>query len=448
MTASVTPSTASVVTGSCYPAPMSDTVIVGAGITGLSLARRLARNGGASLVLEATDRAGGPIRTHRTGGLMLEMGPQSLRSVPHTLELIDDLQLQDRIIPVSDAAKRRFILWEGKLREMPQGLLDRSFMHKRDLLRVLREPFVERRTAASDESIHAFISRRFGPKIAERLVDAMVAGIYAGDPDRLEIAATFPDLVEWESKGSVLAGAIKAGLRRPKRPSWAPASPFTLKNGLSSLVDTLAGSLPQGTLQLSCAVERIERVGKGYRVHAPGGPYDAERVVVTAPPGHAASFLPELADELAAMPSALVAAVHLAFKSSEAPSPEGFGWLSAASQRKDVLGSLWVSSTFPSFTPGRTVIRLMIGGSREDVTDLTDEQLVLRARKVVAEVERITADPVLTYVNRAHLPQYETGHTARMKRLRAATPGLDLVGWGYTGLGIEGCAKAAAAVAI
>lgn len=427
---------------------MSDIVIVGAGITGLSLARRLARSNRPALVLEATDRAGGPIRTHRTGGLMLEMGPQSLRSVPHTLGIIDDLQLKDRIIPVSAAAKRRFILWEGKLREMPQSLFDRSFLRKRDLLRVLREPMIERREAASDESIHAFIARRFGPRLAERVVDALVAGIYAGDPERLEIAATFPDLVEWEAHGSVIAGAIKAGLSRPKRPSWAPNSPFTLKNGLSSLVDTLAGSLPQGTLQLSCPVERIQRVGKGFRVHAPGGPYDAERVVVTAPPSSASSFLPELNDELAAMPSALVAAVHLAFKSSEAPSPEGFGWLSAASQRKDVLGSLWVSSTFPSFTPGRTVIRLMIGGSREDVSGLTDEQLVLRARKVVAEIERITADPVTTYVNRGSLPQYETGHTARMARLRSAQPGLDLVGWGYTGLGIEGCAKAAAAVAV
>ena len=140
-------------------------------------------------------------------------------------------------------------------------------------------------------------------------------------------------------------------------------------------------------------------------------------------------------------PTSYVASVHLAFKASEAPSPDGFGWLSPTSQRKDVLGVVWVSSVFPAHYPGRTVVRVMIGGAREDVSKLTDEALLLRARKVVAEVEGIRADPTYQHVQRAVLPQYDVGHAARLARLRES--GLDFVGWPFTGNGVEAALGAA-----
>lgn len=427
---------------------MNDVVIIGAGVTGLALARRLTNEGKSVLVLESEGRVGGPIRSLKTGGLVIECGPQALRVTEHTLTTIEELSIQDRIVEGSPAVKKRFILWDGKLRPVPRALFDRSFFKKRELLRMLSEPLIARRDPPrDDESAWDFVARRFGKAVAERLLDPFVAGIYAGDAHRLEMASAFPDIVKWERSGSVVGGMIgsRRGAWRP--PSWAPKRGYTLKNGVQSLVDTLEGALPAGTVKLSTPVERVERRGAGFLVRAKGGNHDASRVIVTVGGARAAAIfasgpnVPDVAKDLASMPTSYVASVHLAFKASEAPSPEGFGWLSPTSQRKDVLGVVWVSSVFPAHYPGRTVLRVMIGGAREDVSKFTDEALLLRARKVVAEVEGIRADPTYQHVQRATLPQYDVGHAARLARLRES--GLDFVGWPYTGNGVDAALGAA-----
>lgn len=429
---------------------MNDVVIIGAGVTGLALARRLSNEGKSVVVLESDARVGGPIRSLKTGGLVIECGPQALRVVEHTITTLEELSMQDRIVEGSAAVSKRFILWDGKLRPVPRALFDRAFFKKRELLRMMAEPMIARRDPPRmDESAYDFVSRRFGKAVAERLLDPFVAGIYAGDVHQLEMSSAFPDVVKWEGTGSVVAGMIgsRRGAWRP--PSWAPKRGYTLKNGVQSLVDMLEGALPAGVLKLSTPVERVERRGAGFLVRAKGGNFDASRVVVTVGGPRAAAIfaagpnVPDVARDLASQPSSFVASVHLAFKASEAPSPEGFGWLSPTSQRKDVLGVVWVSSVFPAHYPGRTVLRVMLGGAREDVSKMTDEALLLRARKVVAEVEGIRADPAYTHIQRATLPQYNVGHAARQARLRES--GVDFVGWPYTGNGVDAALGAARA---
>lgn len=422
---------------------MSDILILGAGVTGLSLARRLLQQGHNARIVEAEPRVGGVIRSLRTSGLVVECAAQALRSRPATLDVIEGLAMRDRMVAASDAAQKRFILWEGKLRAVPASLLDRSYFKKRDLLRFLAEPFIARAPQArAEESVADFFTRRFGAAVAQRLVDPFVAGIYAGDPHQIEMGGAFPEMLEWEQGGSVLFGGMLSGMRtRP--PKWAPRAGFTLKGGVQSLVDTLAGAIPADKVHLGLAAERIERQGAGFVVHAGAERFEAERVVITAMPHRAAGLMPELS-ELSSLPSALVGSVHLAFKSSEAEGPVGFGWLAPTSQRSDVLGVVWPSAVYPEMFPGRTVLRVMLGGAREDISGLTDEQLVLRARRIVSEFEGIKADPVFTHVQRARMPQYNAGHTARVARARAAAPGVDLLGWAYTGLGVEGSLAAAA----
>ncbi len=427
---------------------MNDVVIIGAGVTGLALGRRLANEGKNVVVLEADERVGGPIRSLKTSGLVVECGPQALRVTEHTITALEELSMQDRIVEGSAAVNTRFILWDGKLRPVPRALLDRSFFKKRELLRMMAEPMIARRDPPRpDESAFDFVTRRFGKAVAERLLDPFVAGIYAGDAHQLEMAAAFPDVVKWERSGSVVAGGIGSRRGAWRAPAWAPKRGYTLKNGVQSLVDMLAGSLPGDLLKLSTPVDRVERRGAGFLVRAKGGNYDASRVVLTVGGARAAAIfapgpnVPDIAHDLNAQPTSFVASVHLAFKASEAPSPEGFGWLSPTSQRKDVLGVVWVSSVFPAHYPGRTVLRVMIGGAREDVSKMTDEQLLLRARKVVAEVEGIRADPAYTHIQRATLPQYNVGHAARLARLRES--GVDFVGWPYTGNGVDAALGAA-----
>jgi oxygen-dependent protoporphyrinogen oxidase len=153
--------------------------------------------------------------------------------------------------------------------------------------------------------------------------------------------------------------------------------------------------------------------------------------------------MPALSGELAAIATARVAAVHLAWKPSSVPGVDGFGWLAPSSQRTDALGVLWVSSAFPGHAPGRTLVRVMLGGARDRALPAEPEALVARAHRVMREVQGFEAEPTLSDTTLAWLPQYDRGHGARIARLDAAMPGLRFLGWGYGGIGLEACIRSA-----
>lgn len=199
-------------------------VIVGGGIAGLSLSCALeqeAQDGAPieSLVLEASSRLGGLIRTERVSGYLCEWGPNGvLDNAPATMALIDRLGLEERVLPSDDAARRRFIFRGGSLREVPDGVW--SFLRTNLLswpgkLRVFAEPLARGRVE-EDESIHDFARRRIGAEAAEILIGSMVSGIFAGDAHRLSLPACFPRMREMEDGYGSLVRAMLA-LRRAKR---------------------------------------------------------------------------------------------------------------------------------------------------------------------------------------------------------------------------------------
>jgi oxygen-dependent protoporphyrinogen oxidase len=411
----------------------SPLVVVGGGICGLGVAWRAMEAGRDVVVLEASDRVGGAIRSESVDGLLIERGPQSLlSSAPETLRMILAMGLRGRVIEAEKAARKRFILWDGRLVAVPRGLLDGGFVPRAALLRAMAEPFIGRRSPPDpEESIAEFATRRFGATIAERLVDPFVAGVYAGDPSRLEIAATFPDLARWEAEsGSVMLGALRGGRR--KRHPEAPKTLYTLEGGVEALPRAISAALGD-RVRLAAPVRAIERVGSGFRVRSSAGDLDAAEVAVCVPPAQAGFAA------VPGMPTATLAAVHLAFRPGDVPAVDGFGWLAPSSQRQDVLGCLWVSSAFPSHAPGRVLVRVMLGGARDPRLP-DDDGLITRARAVLGEVQGIDAEPVLTHVARASVPQYDRGHLAAVAALQQ--PGMRFLGWGYTGTGVEKCLAA------
>ena len=428
--------------GGISPSGMEPIVIAGAGIAGLSLAWRLANEGRDVLVLEAEDRPGGAIHSRRRDGVLIEEGPFAIpaRAV-ETLALVRDLGLGDHLIQAHSQVRNRFLLWRGQLRPFPQILRDPDFLPKTAVLRALAEPlFPRREPARADESVQAFVRRRFGHTVAERLADPLMAGWCAGDPRRLEVAAAFPEAARLEASGrSVLYAAIRGGLQ---------VLPLTLRlysfpSGMETLTSALAQALGP-RLRLRAPVERIERAGARFRIHAHGGPYDAGTVVVSAPPGRAAAFVPEVSSELAAMPQAPVGVVHLCYRTRDLPGPlAGYGWLAPSMERTDVLGCIWASSAFSTHAHGLSLLRVLVGGARDSAFPKEADELVARARRIVAEVQGIVAEPLLTDAVVVSIPQYERGHGARMRRLTGAIPGLSFLGWGYTGMGVERALSAA-----
>lgn len=409
------------------------TVVVGAGITGLAAAVALRGADRQVVVREASDRAGGPVRTVRRDGFVLEQGPQSVRGgAPEVARLLDHLRMQQRVVKASPAASARFLLSRGQLVRVggsPRTLA--RLMRKRDVARMMLEPLIPR-GGVPEESVRDFVCRRIGEGATEALLGPVIAGIYGGDPSRIEASSGLSKVWSWErERGSLFRGAMAS----PK--AVEPKGSFTFVHGMQELIDALA-STAGPDLHLSDGVERIERDGARFRLHTAEGEHlVADRVVMTCAPDVAGRLLPELSPP--SLPVAKVVAIHLGYRTADVGSPaQGFGWLAHERELPDVLGCLWVSSTFPSHAPpGTQLYRLMVGGARDpSAATRSDDELVARARQVLADVQGIRAEPVLVDVSRPPgIPQYPAGWGSFLARARAL-PGLAFAGWSWGGIGV------------
>ncbi|MFM8790228.1 MAG: protoporphyrinogen oxidase, partial [Chthoniobacterales bacterium] len=191
-------------------APAGKVVVIGAGLTGLSAAVRLRARGVGVTVLESSSQPGGPVRSENDGGFLVEHGPNSMMTTDASVaEFLQSLGLESDI--VEPQAKKRFLVRKGRPLALPLGptsALTTPLFSLAGKLRVLAEPFVGR-GAADDESLASFVARRLGPEALDYAVEPFVAGIYAGDPEKLSARWAFPKLWNLErEQGSLIRGAL------------------------------------------------------------------------------------------------------------------------------------------------------------------------------------------------------------------------------------------------
>lgn len=426
-------------------------IVVGAGIAGLVTAHRLreaARREGRPLgvtVLEAEERPGGHARSTHADGFLVEAGPNAFLHrprEPHALELARELGLEPRLVEARALARRRFILIGGRLHRAPDSplsLLASGALTPAGKLRLLLEPWARPAPRGAEESVYAFARRRIGSEAAERLVDAAVAGISAGDSRKLSVEAAFPLMVEMEREHGSLIRAM-AARRREGRPRL-----LSFDGGMEVLVEALRARLGPA-VRTGCRARAAvcERGRWRLRCHD-GTAVEGDHLILAVPAGRAAEIValadPELAGALEGFASAGLAVVALAYRESDLGRPlDGYGYLVAASEGLDTLGVTWESSLFDGRAPRRRVLlRVMMGGSRRPgVAALEAAELVERARRELAGPLGIEAEPLRVWVRRwpQAITQYEIGHGARVeavRRLAARHPGLVLCGTSYDG---------------
>ena len=447
-------------------------VVVGAGIGGLAAAYQ-ARNRGMQVVLiEASDRLGGVIRTSVEDGCTLEHGPDSLVSVkPGALELVRELGLEARLIGVPEAARRSLIARRGRLVPVPDGLY---LLAPGRILPFLASPLISwagklrmgldlllprRRAGLPEESLAAFVRRRLGREALEAIAQPMVSGIYTADPEKLSLLSTMPQFLELEREHRSLILGMMARMKKQKAAAQGSASGpryglfLSLEGGLQTLVDTLAGRLNEVDVRLNTPAESLRRDGDTWVLHAGGQELRADQVVLALPAHAAARLAPELlAAELAGIPYAGVATVNLAFPAAACPAlPMAAGFVIPAVEGRSTIACTIAHQKYPGRVPADTVLlRAFVGGAlHEDRLDLDDAAMIAATLADLRLYLGALPEPRLARVHRwpKAMAQYVVGHGDRIGRIRALTPpGLHLVGNGYDGVGIPDVVAQAARI--
>lgn len=433
---------------------MIDVVVVGGGIGGLTTAHALAKTGRSFRLLEASGRLGGVVRTERSGGFLLEGGPDSmLAQKPAGLELCRELGLGDRLIPTNPEERTVFVLRHGRLHPLPEGMvlsvptrvgpfLRSGLFSPLGKLRMGLELLVPARRDRADESIAAFIRRRFGQEALERLAEPLLAGIHAGDPERLSMPACFPRFVDME----VLTGSLIRGLWTAPRP--AGAAFWSLSGGLGELIDALVARLPATSINKDARAQAIEPVTGGFRVRTAAEVFETRAVVIALPPNAAAplaaELAPRVAESLRDLRAVDTAVVLLAYPRDEVHHPlDGYGLIVPRGEGLRTTACGFFSTKFPGRAPaGHVLLRGFLGGARDPrILEASDPEMVATVVRELRGVLGLRGDPAMARVFRwpQATPQLEVGHLARLRALEdrlLETPGLFLTGAGLRGTGL------------
>jgi oxygen-dependent protoporphyrinogen oxidase len=433
---------------------VSSVAVIGGGISGLVAAYRLQQRGLQVQLFEATSRTGGVIRSTSTQGYLAEWGPNSIQdNSPLITQLIGELGLETQRVAVPAHVRTRYLWRAGKLWTLPMSppaFLLSGLLSGAAKLRVLREPFISPGNAAHEESVAAFIRRRFGSEILEYVVNPFVTGVYAGDSERLSIRYAFPKLYAMEQQyGSVLKGQWHG--RQARRQRHAPAAPgaapvsgqiFSFRRGMQTLPEALRARLGD-VVSVHTPVQGLAQTADGWSVTTRQQQqyvtqhFDA--VLYTAPLYHlptmglpGASTVRTLAQVYYPPLSMLV----VGFRRSEVRHPlDGLGMLVPAVEPLQIFGTLFSSTMFPGRAPdGHVTLTVFIGGARQpDLACASTAALLEVALHDLRVVLGVVGAP--TYVQHIFwpqaVPQYELGYGSMqdiMAQLESQYPGFFMAG--------------------
>lgn len=448
---------------------MKKIAIVGGGISGLTTAYYLLKQNPQFeiTVFEASDRAGGIIRTMRKPETVIECGPDTFfNEKPAALDLCRELGLESEVIPTQTEYRRSFILSKGKLAPIPAGFYltaPRTLrawatlpgMSWRGKLRMLADLFLPARKDDADESVADFVTRRFGRETLVKLAQPMIAGVYTSNPEKLSLLATFPQFRRMEKEyGSVIRAL--AVQKTAQSASGARYNLFSsLRLGMSQLIESLQNRLGERVV-LAVPVTEIKKNTSGWTINSSRGEENFDAICVSAASYQAAELLnsncPALAQALGEIQFEPVIIINYVFSKEAVGHPlDGFGFVVPAEEKSCLIGCSFLHRKFAgrALDSGRVILRAFLGGALgRELCALSDAEVSRRALEELGRILSILKAPLETIVTRwdKAMPQYEVNHHLRVERIENELknqPGLFLTGYSYRGIGIPDCVKSA-----
>lgn len=441
--------------------------VLGGGISGLTAAHALVRQGHGVVVLDRGVTPGGRIQTEQRDGFLVEHGPNSMISpAPGAEDLIASLGLGGERVGKGNGVRHRYLVRDGRAHALPLdplGFFSSGFFSLRGRLRMLAEPFVRR--GPHDESVADFVRRRFGRELLDYVFDPLVGGIYAGNPENLSMTALLPRLKQLEQRyGSVVRGvAAKALAGMDPRFDPRQRNLFSFEQGMASLPRKLAATLG-ARLWSGVRVEGLRaEAGGGFhlslRDHDSATSLRVDGVVVALPAYAAARVLaplaPSAAEALASIEHPPLAVVALGYRRAQIAHPlDGLGVLTPTVERRKVLGFLFSSTLFAHRAPdGHILLTAYVGGARQpELAQLPRGDLIGMVRAEAASLLGASGEPVFDSLRywRQSLPQPDLGHALRidaLSELEDEYPGLVVTGNYVSGVSTSACIDSAVAAA-
>nr|CAG4641718.1 EOG090X06SP [Eurycercus lamellatus] len=453
-------------------------VVLGGGISGLAAAYRLTQiqpSPKRIVLLEASSRLGGWVHSTRNeDGVIYEHGPRTIRPVGEsaitTLNLVDELQLADQVMGVPylhPSSLSRYICVDSKLVRLPTQLTAIFKTHppfQRPLMAAAFRDIFAAKNPKKDESIYEFVSRRFGPDLAQFAIDPLVRGICAGDSKEISVNFLLKNLKDLEQNNFCVTFGVLKNAMQKSPPSAQPMSDLTkrakgerwpvwsLQGGLQSLPEALTQKSAEAGVELfvesPCTGLEFQKDGSVI-VKCGHEELEASRVI-SALPGFKLSELvsqahPNLAELLRSIECVTVGLVNLEWQGQKLKN-EGFGFLVPSSQKVPLLGVVYDTCSFPQ--GDRTILTAMMGGKWFNSLfgeQATKEMLLDIALKQIGSLLGITDLPARSQVHilRQCIPQYVVGHADRLEQIRSYVGNnhlsLDLIGSSYDGVSVNDC---------
>jgi len=442
----------------------ADVIIIGAGLTGLTLAFYLKKSGRKVIVLEREKNAGGVINTISEIGYLYESGPNTgVLSTPEIAALFEELSRNCTLESANPKAKKRYILKNRKWQPLPSGpisAITTPLFSFSDKIRILGEPF-RKPGSDPDETLSQLVRRRMGKSFLDYAVDPFISGIYAGDPTTLVTRFALPKLYALEQNyGSFIGGAIKkAKIPKSDAQKKATGEVFSVKGGLENLVIALVKELGDSCLLTGITDPVIEPVDKGYQVSFRNSKDEPEEIfapqlVTTFGGVSLRKMIPFISgkglDPVTATRYAGVVQVAVGYNEWKGMPLDAFGGLIPSKENRGILGILFPSAIFTGRAPEHgALLSVFLGGVKKpEILTMSDYEIKSIVLNEIRETLFEHSEPDLFKIFRyTHaIPQYEKSTGERIdciNRIQAQYPGLILAGNIRDGIGMADRVKQA-----
>ncbi|PID88004.1 MAG: protoporphyrinogen oxidase [Bacteroidia bacterium] len=433
-----------------------DTIVIGAGLTGLSTAFHLNEKKADFLVLEKDNRPGGVIQTLNDCGFTYEKGPNTgTLSNIETVEMFEKLGNLCTLETAKTEAQKRYILKNGSPHALPSGLISAiqtPLFTFKDKLRILGEPF-RKRGNDPDENLADLVKRRMGKSFLDYAIDPFLSGIYAGDPEYLVTQYATPKLYALEQNyGSFVRGSLQKKLKRSAKEKKITRQVFSAKGGLSNFTNALYTRSGKENFLFSVSHIQIQKNKEGFILKIKANNqerlFSCNHLITTTGAYSLPDFLTFISKEklspISRLKYAKIISINIGFKQWEGIPLDAFGILIPSKEKRKLLGYLFMSAFLEGRVPsGGALLTVFMGGTKnEKIFNLSDQEIrTLLSEETVPLLRLKKFNPDLFVTNRyAHaIPQYGKDSRERLaaiNNLEKEYPGLLLGGNFVGGIGM------------